>query len=316
MNVNGQVKYYLQNLCLGEVQSHEHVAIIPLHDADLEDPPPYIGLAQAMEAGTLRVTEVSQSGSVPQALVFNDGDQPVLIIDGEEIIGAKQNRVLDISVLLKERSRTVVPVSCTEPRRWTYSSPQFSASNAVLERRIRSRKSQSVSESLRRTSTPHSDQRQVWQGILGLHHKAKFMSPSLALHELVMAQFQRLKEYLIHFPCLEGQIGLLVLINGRPAGFDVVSRPEVYAGLHKKLVRSYVLDALFDPLTLPRPDSEAHTVAAAFLASVNASREEVFPSVSYGRDHRYLAPGLTGSALTHADALIHVAFLKLDAIPA
>ena len=311
-NISAAVKEYLRHLRLGDLQSHEHVSVIPLYCGSLEDPPSYVGLADAMQAGTLRVTEVSESGSVPHVLVFNDGDEPVLIIDGEELIGAKQNRVADTSILFKERSRTVVPVSCTEARRWAYSSAQFAESNAVLERRIRSRKSRSVHRSLKSTSTPRSDQREVWQGIAGLYCKAKFMSPTLALHDLVRAQVQRFKEALQNFPCVEGQVGLLVVINGRVAGLDVVSRPEVYAGLHKKLVRSYVLDALLDQPTPPKPVTEAHALAEAFLASLDSSREEIFPSVGYGRDHRYLAPGLTGSALVHADHLVHAAFLSVD----
>jgi hypothetical protein len=313
INTCAPVKEYLRHLRLGDIQSHEHVSVIPLYYGGLEEPPSYVGLANAMQAGTLRVTEVSESGSVPHVLVFNDGDEPVLIIDGEELIGAKQNRVADTSILLKERSQTVVPVSCTEARRWAYSSAQFVASSAVLERRIRSRKSRSVSRSLKSTSTPRSDQREVWEGIAGLYCKAKFMSPTLALQDLVRAQVQRLKEYLKNFPCAEGQIGLLVAINGRVAGLDVVSRPEVYAGLHEKLVRSYVLDALLDQPTPPRPIAEAHALAEAFLASADSSREEIFPSVGYGRDHRYLAASLTGSALVHADHLVHAAFLSVDA---
>jgi hypothetical protein len=138
------------------------------------------------------------------------------------------------------------------------------------------------------------------------------MSPTLALHDLVRAQVQKLKDYLANLPCLEGQVGLLVVINGRVAGLDVVSRPEVYAGLHKKLVRSYVLDALLDQPTPPRPTTEAHALAEAFIAAVETSREEIFPSVGYGRDHRYLGPGLAGSALVHEDHLIHAAFLTVD----
>jgi hypothetical protein len=312
INISAPVKDYLRQLRLGDVQCHEHVAIVPLRDSGVEEPPLFIGLAHAMEARTLRVTEISETGSVPQLLVFNDGHQPVLIIDGEELIGAKQNRVLDTSVLLKEWSQTMVPVSCTEPRRWNYTSAQFAASNTVLERRIRSRKSRSVHRSLKSTSTPRSDQREVWQGIAGLYHKAKFMSPTLALHDLVRAQVQRLKDYLANLPCLEGQVGLLVVINGRVAGLDVVSRPEVYAGLHNKLVRSYVLDTLLDQPTPPRPATEAHALAEAFIAAVETSREEIFPSVGYGRDHRYLASNLAGSALVHENRLIHAAFLSVD----
>ena len=307
-----ELKNYLQDLRFGETQSHQHITVIPLHAAP-DGAPPYVALADAMASKTLTVTEVSEGGSVPELLVSNDSDQPVLIIDGEELIGAKQNRILNTSILLKKRSRTVVPVSCTESGRWAYSSAEFAMSDSVLEHKIRSRKSRSVSASLSLCSTPQSDQGEVWAGIHALHAKANFSSPTNAMHDLFKAKAERLDQCLKAFPSTEGQVGLLVLINGRVAGFDVVSRPEVYGRLHERLVRSYVLDALLDEPPAARPPSDARTVALAFLASLEVSKEEVFPSVGYGRDYRYHTADLTGSALVHEGQLIHAAFLSLDA---
>jgi hypothetical protein len=36
------------------------------------------------------------------------GERPVLLLDGEELVGAKQNRVLNLSVLVGPHSRTVI----------------------------------------------------------------------------------------------------------------------------------------------------------------------------------------------------------------
>jgi hypothetical protein len=312
--MNTEIKNYLHNLRFGETQSYQHISVIRLH-AVVNGAPSYIALADAMATRTLTVTEVSEGGSVPKLLVLNDSDQPVLIIDGEELIGAKQNRILNTSILLQERSRTVVPVSCTEQGRWAYASPQFAMSDSVLERKIRSRKSRSVSQSLAQCSEPQSNQGEVWDGIQALHCKAKSSSPTSAMHDVFKAKAERLNECLQAFPRAEGQVGLLVLINGRVAGFDVVSRPEVYSRLHEKLVRSYVLDALLDESPPARPPAEAPALAQAFVGALEASREEVFPSVGYGRDHRYHTPSLTGSALAHEDHLIHAAFLTVDADP-
>ena len=62
----------------------------------------------------------------------------------------------------------------------------------------------------------------------------------------------------------------------------------------------------------PSDPGEAHATAGAFLASAEAAKEEVFPSVSYGRDHRYAAAGVVGSALVHEGKLIHAAFLRVE----
>ena len=68
----------------------------------------------ALEAGTLRVEEVDEGGSVPELRVINSGAVPVLILEGDELVGAKQNRVVNYSVLVAAESELVLPVSCLE----------------------------------------------------------------------------------------------------------------------------------------------------------------------------------------------------------
>jgi hypothetical protein len=268
-----EIKDYLHSLRFGETQAHQHISIIPLHGA-IDSPPFYIALVDAMAARTLTVTEVSEGGSVSELHVLNDSTSPVLLMDGEELIGAKQNRILNTSILLKECSRTVVPVTCTERGRWAYSSAEFSMSDQVLERKIRSRKSHSVYESLAQGKAPQSNQREVWDGIQALHLKANSSSDTAAMLDAFKAQAARLAECLQAFPRADGQVGLVVLINGRVAGLDVISRPEAYARLHGKLVRSYVFDALLEVPPPAPPTGEAPALACSFIDSLAVSREE------------------------------------------
>jgi len=82
-------------------------------------------MKEALEKAVLIVTEVSEGGSVPNLKVANKGDAPILLLDGEEVAGAKQNRVLNTTILVGGKSEVVIPVSCTEQGRWTYSSREF-----------------------------------------------------------------------------------------------------------------------------------------------------------------------------------------------
>ena len=51
--------------------------------------PDYINLDEALATGVARVTEISESGSVPELRFVNDSEQAVLLLDGEELVGAK-----------------------------------------------------------------------------------------------------------------------------------------------------------------------------------------------------------------------------------
>jgi hypothetical protein len=58
----------------------------------------------------------------------NLADQPVLIVDGETLDGAKQNRVVNLTILVPAHGRPVIPVSCAEAARWCARSRAFTSS--------------------------------------------------------------------------------------------------------------------------------------------------------------------------------------------
>jgi len=96
-----------------------------LHIGDSESILDYALAHEAMAAGTVAVQEVCEAGSVGELLVDNTGDKPVLFLEGEEMKGAKQNRILRSSVLVAGRSRTRIPVTCVEKGRWWYETRKF-----------------------------------------------------------------------------------------------------------------------------------------------------------------------------------------------
>jgi hypothetical protein len=161
---------------MGEPQTFKNIAIIPIispADGTFQ----YLTLGEALAAGDLVITETSANGSVPELMVVNRGNKPVLLIDGEELAGTKRNRVLNTSILLKEVSETKIPVSCTEQGRWSYASKAFSESGNVMAYKSRSRKTRSVHSSLEASGTYHSNQGEVWYDIAELQAKACAQSP-------------------------------------------------------------------------------------------------------------------------------------------
>lgn len=262
------------------------------------------------------------------------------MLDGEEVIGAKQNRVLNTSILVPAGAELVIPVSCTEQGRWRYASAAFSSSDAFLAHKIRSSKARSVSRSLESSAQYHSDQGEVWGHIHALHEKAHFMSPTHAMADVFKAREEDLHRCLESFPLLPGQNGLVVLIDGQVAGLDTLSRPQAYARLHPKLVRSYAIDALLDPdrpsssasadATTPqtanrqpssipaggtsegRPPTDPLAQTKAFFAELEICEFKPFPSVGCGQDCRLTGPRLVGAALVHDQKIIHAALFRTD----
>src|SRR6202012_5239404 len=95
---------------VGAPVTHDKLTVFPLY---LEAPaaPNYRLSEEALADGSAVVEEVTEGGSVPNLAVDNKGETLVLFVEGQELRGAKQNRVLNSSVLIAAKTKTVLPVS-------------------------------------------------------------------------------------------------------------------------------------------------------------------------------------------------------------
>lgn len=297
----------IEGIQFGAIQTHGHVAVIPLI-GNGEAGPDYLTIKEALEGQWLMVTEMTEGGTVPELKVINRGQKPVLLLDGEELSGAKQNRVLNTTILLKGMSETVIPVSCTEHGRWSYRTAHFEESGHIMSAKLRRVKNASVNENLKTDRSYRSNQGAVWEGIAGMARENEVNAATGAMRDIMEARKEDLNDYLEHFPMVEGQNGLLCLVNGQVVGLDRVSRAAAFGMLHPKLIRSYVMDALTEkPGKVKTAPAEK---ADAFLKRILQCKEQPFDSVGYGRDYRYEGKKIVGSALVYEQTVIHMAFFE------
>ena len=87
------------NISVGEPIQHKALTVFPLFGEATSDVD-YLLSDEALAGGGVAVKEVDEQGSVPDLVVENTTDDPVLFIDGEELQGAKQNRILNITVMV------------------------------------------------------------------------------------------------------------------------------------------------------------------------------------------------------------------------
>jgi hypothetical protein len=236
---------FISGIDFGEVQSFKNLQIIPLFIKG-EEGPVYLTLKEALEKRLLVITEVSAQASVPELKVINNADVSVLLLDGEEVAGAKQNRVLNTSILVKEKSELIIPVSCTEQGRWSYQTDEFSNSENILSYKIRGKEAASVSDSLRESGNYQSDQGAIWDGIQELSADAGVHSSTGAMKDVFEGKKDALEEYIKAFQCLPHQKGMFVFVGGEVAGLDILSRESAFDIIFPKLVKSYAMDAVLE----------------------------------------------------------------------
>ncbi len=295
----------------------KNLTVVPLFE-EATMPFSYLTLRSALGKGFVEITEVSEGGSVPNLKVINHSEELVLLIDGEELRGAKQNRIVNTSILLAPKSETLIPVSCTERGRWHYTSRRFNDSSYMMSSKSRVSKNARLYAKL--ASMTHepagafnsvhaydAGQGEVWRDISELHGKLRTSSRSEAMSDAFEQRENDIKDYVAAFPLQPGQTGMVALIEGKPVSADLISQPDAYSDLHEKLIRSLAVEVIDDAKTDSTMLSleDATLEAQAFLHALHNGHEIAFQPVGIGEDLRYDHTRAGGAALTYLDTLVH-----------
>ncbi len=290
---------------LAAPQRHGPLAVFPLVAADPVELA-YDLLVDALDRGTLRITEVG-SGTVPELFAVSEGDHPVLILDGEQLIGARQNRMTNRSILLPAHGKTRLPVSCMEQGRWHSVGEQFGPSPQHSPSRVRRQARQVEAEyALHDLDVPQEAlseaQGGVWGAIAEQAAELDARSDTGALDGIYQARTADIESWIADFPPLERQVGVVAFLGDEPLGMDLIGGPALYARLHDRLLRGYILDALG---ARPGDAGDDPEHAQRFLHRVQGARRAEAATVGKG-SYRVLAGEVIGGELVHAGRVVHV----------
>ena len=285
----------------------------------------YMLLRDALVAELVTIREVSEQGSVPDLLVDNRARRPVLIVDGEEFVGAKQDRVANLTLLIAAATTTSVPVSCVEEGRWSRQSDPFVLSERVQHSRGRAARLSSVQESMRFGGTRHSDQSAVWEEIRAKSVAMDAESPTDAMGAFFERHSSTLDELVARFRVAPDVCGGIFAVGGAICGLDAFDKPATFSALLPKLVRSYGIDALeqyqhgatagssLPPQNPPslEPNLEAKTApsleqAREFLSTLGEGDIEEHEAVGLGTDIRIAVKDHVAGGLLVDSSLLHV----------
>lgn len=263
----------------------------------------YCLLEDGIAHGKVHVREVDSDGSIPELRLENEEELPVLILDGEELVGAKQNRVLNLTVLAPAKQTILIPVSCVEAGRWKMASADLRPTDHVMHWFGRAGRTNQVTESMRSNGTRRANQGAVWKDIEGKAIRLNSLSPTGAMSAIFERHASSLEEFARAFEWKERQCGVLFVIAGRIVGFEIFDYPEVMRKLFKKLLRSYALDALDSPAANEPVTVEA---AHAFIAQTCATQSFAEQALGHGKDVRFNSREVSGAALWALDRFIHI----------
>jgi hypothetical protein len=301
MNDQDHVRRFLGSLTVGEPLRFKGLALYPIQGGGTS-PFACLTLDEAVARGSLHVGEVG-AGTVPELLLSNEGDDRVFLLDGEELVGAKQNRILNTSLLVGGRARLTVPVSCVERGRWAFTSGRGMRASHLSHPSLRGEKAAQVRASLRTHGSYASDQAEVWRHVERKLLSLGAVSDSSSLEDGFVRHRESLEEYAARLPCPDGAHGVAAAIAGRAACADLFAVPTLLARLWDKLVASYALDAVDAPRRAAEPPAPA--AIARMLSLREDALLEAFAAPGLGANVRVRGDRVTGSALVVDGAVVH-----------
>ncbi|HEX8144223.1 MAG TPA: DUF6569 family protein [Pyrinomonadaceae bacterium] len=290
---------FIENLYTGDRITVNGLRLIPLFIKE-EKILPYLELEEALKQNMVEITEVSEQGSVPNLQVTNKSLKDILILDGEELIGAKQNRIVNTTIIVPAHSSVVTPVSCVEQGRWRYTSKEFSTGDSFSYPSLRRQKHRDVTSSLRATGSYTADQSRIWDDISMKSARMNVTSDTMAMSDIFESRAEGASKMEQEIPHQDKQVGFFAFIKDGFAGGDVFGSAELCRKKLPKLVRSYYLDSLDEGVKFP-----AITVEQIFK-QIQSAMPEQFAAIGKGTEVRFESQDVQGACKVVDDFIPHL----------
>ncbi len=312
------VAAFLDQTCLSLRQKHKALTIWPIllrPEVRPADARKYVSLSDAIENGDLDIDEVGDEGSISKARIVNCGARPVLVIFGEEITGAKQNRVANASFLIAEHSELTIDVTCVEQGRWSRRcGEKFAASNRIISNAIRMKMSLKVQRAAAAGRGFEADQTEVWKEVNDRVRLSQAGSSTGAYAHYYASRQTEVDEMSATFRALPRQIGFVGALRGEVIGAELLGQPGVFRRVFESLLRGYVVDAIDADFVECREQSESANLSISspepFLEALNRAFWTSGPSLGIGDDLRAESTQVAGCALAHGGIVHLTAFPK------
>jgi len=273
----------------------------------------YISGPKAIKEDLIQVKEVSESGSVNNLFVFNLSSKYVFFMDGDILMGAKQNRVLNTSVLLAPNSKITLPVSCVEQGRWSRVSAKFMDSDYITPLKVRAGKSRTVSENLRARSEFDAGQGEVWKNVEDYQVAFSVNSPTGSLSDVYEKEKDNFETFIKNFTISDDANGLALFSDRQLLNIDVFNSTDIYQEYFPKILRSTAMEIS----QLKEKENDLEEVEAIYKTQSTFDLLEKIehtkhPGVAAGEENRFDSENLTGFELKFRNDLIHLTALNIE----
>jgi hypothetical protein len=283
-------------LKVGRPRRHGALALFPVFAETAVEPGVDLTLDEALERELLEIREL-KSPEVNRVVLVSKAKEPVFVMGGEMLGGAKQDRIIGDDLIVPSCAELVIPVYCVEQGRWVAKGEAFTSTRTLAASAVRKA----------------ADQSCVWQEVAESQERLNAPSQTGAMRSIKESEHvqSRVQPYVRALSDLPDDVpaarGVVAAVGGRVIAADLFGSRAVFEALWPKLLESYVIDALQRDASGVIPDA---VEIRRWLHEVR--RAERTPEDTPGAGDLYQLRGdrLLGSVLAYEYGVVHMELFR------
>lgn len=207
----------------------------------------YICGDDAIQKKMIEISEVDNQGRVNDIIIKNKSDEFIFFSDGDILIGLKQNRVINASILIAPHSENIIPVSCIQRGRWNFetdSSKKVDHSEITLSPSVRGIKIGGMMFNPKTDKSHYANQQEVWNHLKSYNDTFKVGSASENFEEFYFEESVKVNDELRNFEHHPTANGLAVYFEDKFMLLDHFNRADICSHYFPKIIRSSILEKI------------------------------------------------------------------------
>ena len=231
----------------------------------------------------------------------NQGDVPLLMFEGQLLVGGMQHRALTRTVFVPGKAHVELPVICVEAGRWAGDRAQKFGRYVAPVRVKAAMRGLKRDGQYFRQSAP--DQNAVWANIDSYFGNINLGANQTRSAVELQDEMLNRNAAILTAEALPGQRGVIIAIKGEPVALELFDHPDTLAERLPHIIHGFLADAAIGGFV------HTHGFKARAFAA-RATRQGMLPTQDVGRyrnnDHKQIA----SEAIVDNGELLHLCTLN------
>ena len=269
----------------------------------------FLTLEESISKSLVDIKEINSKGTIRYLKVSNKSNQKLLILGSEQIIGnaLKQNRVVNNTTLVPERTTILLSVSCCEKNRW---SPAV-ANNICTSESLYFTKGR-INNSVDIFDNNKTDQFKIWDDIAEKLDEFNTKSFTGTLEDTYNKNKLYFDEITKYFKINVNDVGVVAAIGNRLVNVEIFSSNKLLKMYFPKIIKSLIFESY-------KKTSQNYLLGLKdvykLFRLIEFSEKKLHKPHNdcLGEEIRFNSDRVVGSCLNYKEKLLHFSgFLKDD----